>query len=105
MIDASFYCKNGHTYRMSISGHAEFADYGEDIVCAAVSSATQMTCNGITDVLMIPASVSASDNLIQITVPENEIVKAEPMLKSLQLQLQLLSQEYPGTIQLKLLEE
>jgi uncharacterized protein YsxB (DUF464 family) len=105
MIDASFYCKNGHTYGMRISGHAEFADYGEDIVCAAVSSATQMTCNGITDVLMIPASVSASDNLIQITVPENEIVKAEPMLKSLQLQLQLLSQEYPGTIQLKLLEE
>ena len=35
----------------SVSGHAGYDDYGHDIVCASVTSAVQLTANGITEVL------------------------------------------------------
>ena len=34
-----------------ISGHAESADYGEDIICASVSAVGQMTLNGLIEIL------------------------------------------------------
>ena len=41
----------------SVSGHAGYDDYGHDIVCASVTSAVQLTANGITEVLKLPAKV------------------------------------------------
>ena len=34
-----------------IKGHANFSEYGEDIICAAVSSVGQMTLNGLIETL------------------------------------------------------
>ena len=39
----------------SVSGHAGYDDYGHDIVCASVTSAVQLTANGITEVLKLLA--------------------------------------------------
>lgn len=36
-----------------ISGHANFKEYGEDIICSAVSSVVQMTLNGLLEVLKL----------------------------------------------------
>ncbi len=50
MICARFFRKNGSLSSVAaISGHAGFADAGEDIVCASVSSAVQLVANGITE--------------------------------------------------------
>ncbi len=37
--------KSEHSYKIELSGHALYADYGNDIVCAAISMAVQMTAN------------------------------------------------------------
>ena len=55
MIQAKILRRNGRTAGFSVSGHAGYADSGKDIVCAAVSSAVQLTANGITVVLHCPA--------------------------------------------------
>lgn len=37
MIQIS-YCREGHRHRLTVEGHAGYAEYGQDIVCAGVSA-------------------------------------------------------------------
>lgn len=51
MIDLVIY-KDGPLYKgYRIKGHANYAGYGKDIVCAAVSILVQATTNGIDEIL------------------------------------------------------
>ena len=88
----------------SVSGHAGYDDYGHDIVCASVTSAVQLTANGITEVLELPAKVDVEENLIRVTLPRQQREKGQPFLQALLLHLRLLAQDYEGTIQVNLSE-
>ena len=88
----------------SVSGHAGYDDYGHDIVCASVTSAVQLTANGITEVLKLPAKVDGEENLIRVTLPSRQREKGQPFLQALLLHLRLLAQDYEGTIQVNLSE-
>lgn len=44
MIRATFLSKN-NVYSLTVFGHANYAEYGEDIVCASVSALTTATVN------------------------------------------------------------
>ena len=88
----------------SVSGHAGYDDYGHDIVCASVTSAVQLTANGITEVLELPAKVDVEENLIRVTLPRRQREKGQPFLQALLLHLRLLAQDYEGTIQVNLSE-
>lgn len=88
----------------SVSGHAGYDDYGHDIVCASVTSAVQLTANGITEVLGLPAKVDVEENLIRVTLPRQQREKGQPFLQALLLHLRLLAQDYEGTIQVNLSE-
>lgn len=87
-----------------ISGHAGFAAYGSDIVCASVTSAVQMTANGITEVLHAPAQVEVEDNLIAILLGPDSGQCAWDFLAALHLHLEILSQQYTNNIKLTILE-
>ena len=54
------------------SGHTGYAEFGKDILCASISSMTQMVCIGIVDNLKIPAIISRNDDkgYIKIELPE-----------------------------------
>ena len=43
--------KNKKIIYFRISGHANAYEYGEDIICASVSAAAQMTLNGLIEIL------------------------------------------------------
>ena len=58
MIVARFFCREGRPRGFTVSGHAGYAEAGSDIVCAAATSAVQLVCNTITDVLCEEAQVS-----------------------------------------------
>ena len=88
----------------SISGHAMFDDYGRDIVCASVTSATQLTCNAITEILGVKATVNVLENEIKLTLPKSSPKEVVDFLDALFLHLEILSEEYKGTIKLKVLE-
>lgn len=47
MIQSVFNKKNGQIESVRVTGHAEFAKHGADIVCAAVSTAVIMTANAL----------------------------------------------------------
>ena len=84
-----------------ISGHADFDEEGKDIVCAAVSSAAQMTANTITEVQHLSAEVTANDGHLFVQLSPNEAEKASPALDGLVLHLTLLSEAYPQYITVK----
>lgn len=87
-----------------IEGHAGLAPAGEDILCAAVSSAVQMTVNGITEVLKAPADLSVKESRISLKLKQDDEA-AGSMIESLWLQLNLLAEEYQGYIDLSIEEE
>ncbi len=103
MIKAKFFQKNGKLTGFEVSGHAGFDLYGKDIVCASVSSAVQLTANGITEILGEKAEISVGDNKVSLSLVDS-FEKTENFLKALKLHLKLLADDYPGTIHISCME-
>ena len=103
MIKANFLRSEGFYTAFSIEGHAGYADFGEDIVCAGVTSSVMTILNGITEVAKINADVEVSDNEIVLNLAERTKT-GEVLLESLKLQLEVLSEDYPDTINITVTE-
>jgi hypothetical protein len=72
MIAVTFY-KNGADFLgFEMKGHSGYAFEGEDIVCAAVSSAAYLTANNITDFFAIKADVTVEDGYMKLTAPASD---------------------------------
>jgi uncharacterized protein YsxB (DUF464 family) len=83
---------------VKLTGHADYAEAGEDIVCAAVTSAVQMAANGITEILKIPMPITVEENLLGFTLPKEADATARAFLLALRLHLEILSKQYENTI-------
>ena len=94
MIKANFLRSEGFYTAFSIEGHAGYADFGEDIVCAGVTSAVMTVLNGITEVAKLNASVEVVDNEIVLNLAERSKT-GEVLLSSLKLQLEVLLLYHP----------
>lgn len=99
MIEASFFEENGNNTGFSIKGHSGAYDSGEDIICASVSSAIQFSANLITESFKIKADVKVYENKIDFNLIENDI-NGIKILDGLVLHLEILSEDYPGTIKI-----
>jgi len=99
MITAEFFKRNGKLCGFCIKGHAGFADSGEDIACASVSSAVQLVANTITECFKIKADVDVFGNKIQLVMPHSD-ENAEKVLDGLYLHLTLISEDYEGTLKI-----
>ena len=103
MINARFFkCKESYT-AFSIEGHAGYAESGHDIVCAGVSSAVMTVLNGITECALVPADVKVSDNEIVLNLAKRTN-EADLFLSALKLQLELIEEQYSGTIKITVTE-
>lgn len=80
-----------------ITGHADAADAGEDIVCAAVSSAAYCCANTLTDVVGSAAAQvdDAGKMQLQVTTPGDT---TEQILQGLLLHMQQLEFQYPNNV-------
>lgn len=104
MIKAVFQKQNGKICSCSIKGHADYADMGQDIVCAAVSSAVQLTANLITESFQEQADVSANDNIIRIYLGQAQTGNGAVILEGLFVHLQCISEDYPDSIKIQISE-
>ena len=57
MITASFHLEGSRIVSFQVEGHSGLATEGEDILCAAVTSAVRLTECAVNDVLGLEASV------------------------------------------------
>ena len=83
----------------TLSGHAGAGDHGQDIVCAAVSSAAYMTANTITEILGATADITVDDGYMDLTVTDR-IPGCQDILSGFRLHLQALQEQYPTRIHL-----
>ena len=104
MIQADFLKSGGKLQGFSIRGHAGYAEYGQDVACASVSSAVQLTVNGITEVLGAKAEVLVEENKITCRLEGEPSDGAEAFLKAFLLHLQLLREEFPQALRVNLSE-
>ena len=83
----------------SLSGHAGMGEYGQDIVCAAVSSAAYMTANTVTEIVGAAADITVDDGLMELTVTDR-ITDCQDVLSGFRLHIQAHAEEYPKAVQL-----
>ena len=82
-----------------ISGHAMMAEYGSDILCAAISSAAYMAANTVTDVIGAKASAKARDGYISLHINEPDEY-TDVVIKGLHLHMEGLKEQYPNHIKI-----
>lgn len=102
MIRAEFYESKGVLKGFKMNGHADFADIGSDVVCAAVSSAVQLTVNLLAEFDCEP-DVSAADNTVECRVTASANT-ASSILEQLKLHFKSILEEYPKTIKITISE-
>ena len=83
---------------VKISGHANFADYGKDIVCCAVSSIVTTTINDIIALDKDAIKYEVSDGDILITNNDSEM--ASKLLDNMLRELSELESSYPKNIKI-----
>lgn len=103
MIKAEFARNGGNLIGFMITGHAGTAEYGHDLVCAAVTSSVMLTVNTITDFLEADAKVEVKENSIALRLNKpNENIDAVKVLQSLKAHLEIIGKENGGiTVQVK----
>ncbi len=103
MITAVFYKKSGSLSGFKVSGHAGYADAGQDIVCASVSSSLQLAANLITENFGIKADVEVGQNVITLKVVDT-CSEASKILDGFKTHLELVSKEFKNMITIKISE-
>lgn len=99
MIRIDFFTvKDGGLSGFQIKGHSGSADSGEDIICAAVSSAAYLAVNTITEILHADASVFVDDGEMVLRLPRKSIPQCGDLLAGLKLHLLSLEEQYPENI-------
>ena len=96
MIRAEFNIRKGS---FTIKGHSGSAESGQDIICAAVSSAAYMAVNTITEILGEDVDANVSDGYMKIKLSGNNQT-ATDILRGLQLHIEELSKDYPDFIKI-----
>ena len=96
MIRAKFNIRKGS---FTIDGHSGSAEAGQDIICAAVSSAAYMAVNTITEILGQDVDAGVSDGYMKITLC-GDSKAAKDILRGLELHVKELSKDYPDFIKI-----
>ena len=100
MIRININYQDNYIKQITLKGHANYADYGNDIVCAAVSATYLCTINGILYIKENSVEVLSNDNdqIINVLVQDDTINK---LLENMIRCLKSLEEKYPNNIKIK----
>ena len=104
MTTVTFHTEGSRITGFDVQGHSGYAEEGEDIVCAAVTSAVRLVECTINDVLGLEASVKVreKDAAITLKLPGKLGQTAESTCQALMAGLMVhfvqLNEEYPENI-------
>ena len=100
MTKATFNYNNDIFISFEIKGHADYDDYGKDIVCSSVSSITITTVNAILMFDKNYISYNEKKDNFEIIINENNEVTNKLIQNMINL-LTELSQDYPKNIKIE----
>ena len=101
MTTVTFNSEGNRITGFSVEGHSGFASEGEDILCAAITSAVRLTECAVNDVLGLEASVKVreKDASISLKLPgglgQTNESTCQTLLAALMVYFTELAEEYP----------
>ncbi len=104
MITVKFHLEGERIVSFQAEGHSGLAEEGEDILCAAVTSAVRLTECAVNDVLGLEASVKTKPEkaLLSLKLPgglgQTNESTCQALLTALMLYFTQLHEEYPENI-------
>ena len=99
MIRVRFHSAHDALIGFTLDGHAGAGVSGEDIVCAAVSSAAYMTANTVTEILGATANITVDDGYMDVRLTD-KIADCQDILSGFRLHLEALQEQYPKRVHL-----
>ena len=104
MTTVTFTTKGQRIEAVEFKGHAALADAGEDVLCAALTSAIRLMETTVNDVLAVGAAVKVKEDkaLISLKLPgdmgEDNETACQALLAGLMVYLTDLAGEYPENL-------
>ena len=110
MIKINFYQNSDKGLTaVKVTGHAEYSEYGSDIVCAAVSSQMISVENSLVQLLNLDIDTEVNETeggYLRFSLPEisNKSLEhdAQILMRHLYFAMEVLSENYPEYIQLQI---
>ena len=99
MIDVRITEKDRRTVSLVITGHADSAEWGKDLVCAAASSISIGLCNAMYEICGAE-NITAENNRVMIIVDRPDDT-TEAVMQTGIIQLKTLRESYPDFIKIK----
>jgi len=94
---------------LEFSGHAHYAEYGKDIICAAVSALAETAVLGLEHLADIKPIVKKREGYLLLKLPDNiqveALTKAAIILDTVFLGLKDISKSYPSYVKIEPIEE
>ena len=104
MTTVAFHLEGSRIVGFEVKGHSGYAQEGEDIVCAAITSAVRLTECAVNDVLGLEASVKVREKDASITLKlpnglgQTNESTCQTLLTALMVHFVQLAEEYPDFI-------
>lgn len=104
MIRVCIKSESGRLTGFEVSGHSMRSSHGQDIVCAAVSSACYLVANTVTEVMGLTARIGVDDGFMQMYLDAAGIEPAQEILRGFLLHMNEIASEYPENVKVILSE-
>ena len=101
MIKVNIEKKDDKVNKITISGHAQFDDYGKDIVCASVSSMVITTVNAIVRLEENNINYNQNDGFVEITITTHSSITDTLIENLIELLIQL-EKQYKKNIKINI---
>ena len=101
MITVTVIRENGSPVGFDVSGHANMGEYGEDLVCAAVSALTETCVNALERVAHVKPTVRVGPGFLAARLPEDALNQdAKTLLNGMTEGLREIAAQYPNHFRL-----
>ena len=96
-----FYTDDFNIKGFELKGHADYDEFGYDIVCSAVTSNTIAVINSLDTLQKVSFDkVEAKEGYISAVVCDSDIEKSQLLLEHLKLAIEQIKKEYPKNIKI-----
>ena len=100
MIRVKVESNKNHINKINILGHADYEEYGKDIVCSSVSSIVTTTVNGIIEIDKDYLNVEEQKDGMIITILKKDDI-CDKLINNMLSLLSELEESYPENIKVK----
>lgn len=103
MTKITIFKKDDIIWSYQVKGHSGFAEEGRDIVCSAVSTATQMILVGLKEVLKLKVESIIEDGFLQVRLLDGDENNkdAQILLNTMFLTLQDIAKNYAKNVKME----